>query len=57
MGIPARTWDNYEAGTTIPGLILLQFVCLTRSDPQWLLTGEGEPYSRRREADDLQGSG
>jgi transcriptional regulator with XRE-family HTH domain len=57
LGIPARTWANYEAGTTMPDLILLRFVCLTGVAPQWLLSGEGEPYSRRAGSDEIQGMG
>src|SRR4051794_38880844 len=45
LGIPASTWENYEAGATIPDTILLRFVCLTETIPRWLLTGEGLPYA------------
>jgi hypothetical protein len=55
LGVPARTWENYESGVTVPDLVILRFICLTRSDPQWLLTGEGEPYMRRAGLDGLQG--
>jgi hypothetical protein len=41
LGIPARTWENYERGVTIPGRILLHFIEHTGADPHWLLTGEG----------------
>ncbi len=50
LNIPARTWENYESGVTIPDLILLRFVCLRQSDPAWLLTGEGEPFRPSRDA-------
>ena len=39
LGIPARTWENYEVGVSIPGSILLEFLCLTRVDPRWLAWG------------------
>ena len=45
LGLPAGTWRNYEAGVTIPGLVILDFLVLTCCDPRWLLTGEGEKYS------------
>src|SRR4051794_10214761 len=45
LGIPARTWENYEAGAIIPDTILLRFVCLTEAMPRWLLTGQGLPYA------------
>ena len=54
MGLPARTWANYESGVTIPGLVILRFIDVTGVEPHWLLTGEGrrdpagsgEPYLR-----------
>ena len=42
LGLPARTWAHYEAGVTIPGLVILRFIDATRVEPHWLLTGEGE---------------
>ena len=44
MGIPARTWENYERGVTIPGRVLLHFLVYAGLEPHWLLTGEGEPH-------------
>ena len=41
LGIPPRTWANYEAGVTIPDTILLAFLCATSAAPRWLLLGEG----------------
>lgn len=41
LRVPVRTWENYEFGVTIPGLVLLSFLELTGVDPHWLLTGEG----------------
>jgi hypothetical protein len=41
LGIPARTWANYESGVNIPGLVLLHSIDATGVDPHWLLTGEG----------------
>ena len=48
IGIPARTWENYERGVTIPARVLLLFIEHTGADPHWLLTGEGERYRARR---------
>jgi hypothetical protein len=42
LGLPARSWLNFEAGCTIPAEVLLDFIELTRAHPHWLLTGEGE---------------
>jgi hypothetical protein len=47
IGIPFRTWMNYEDGCTIPAHAILLFIELTDADPHWLLTGEGEPYRVR----------
>jgi hypothetical protein len=47
LEIPARTWEHYEGGVTIPGRALLLFIELTGAEPHWLLTGEGERYRDR----------
>jgi hypothetical protein len=44
LGVPLRTWLNYEAGITIPGEVLLRFIETARVDAHWLLTGEGPRY-------------
>jgi hypothetical protein len=44
LGLPLRTWLNYEAGVTIPGEILLRFIEASRVDAHWLLTGDGPKY-------------
>jgi hypothetical protein len=44
LGLPARTWENYEAGFTLPAPTLLDFLELTGVDPHWLRTGEGSKY-------------
>lgn len=41
LGVPAPTWENYEAGVIIPGLTLLRFIDVTNASPKWLLAGEG----------------
>jgi hypothetical protein len=45
LGIPPKTWENYEAGVTIPGPIILEFICLTGVGVRWLADGEGDAYS------------
>jgi hypothetical protein len=47
LGLPGRTWLNYEAGCTMPATVLLEFIELTGAHPHWLLTGEGEPFITR----------
>jgi hypothetical protein len=43
LGLPERTWRNYEAGVTIPAPVILRFIAVCGASPHWLLTGEGEP--------------
>ncbi len=45
LGLPLRTWRNYEAGVSMPAPVLLAFVALTSANPLWLLTGEGSERS------------
>jgi len=46
LGIPEKTWLNYEAGCAIPAEILLQFVELTGVEPGWLQHGRGPKFRR-----------
>jgi hypothetical protein len=44
IGVPFRTWINYENGCTIPAQVILRFIEVTGADPHWLLTGDGQSY-------------
>ena len=44
LGLPVRTWMNYEAGVTIPATVILKFIDISGANPRWLLTGEGEKW-------------
>jgi len=44
LGIPVRTWYNYETGVTVPAEIILRIVELTSIEPVWLLRGEGPKF-------------
>ncbi len=44
VGVPFRTWLNYEGGCTIPAQVILKFIETTQTHPHWLLTGEGTKY-------------
>jgi hypothetical protein len=44
LGLPFRTWLQYEAGRTMPAEVFLSFLELTHANPGWLLTGSGEKY-------------
>jgi hypothetical protein len=44
LGLPVRTWYNYESGVTIPAEIILRFMELTSVEPMWLLHGRGARY-------------
>ncbi len=44
LGLPPRTWANYERGVTVPGEVLLGFIELTGTAPLWLFRGVGRKY-------------
>jgi hypothetical protein len=44
LGLPARTWYNYETGVTVPAEVLLSFIDQTGVNPLWLLAGQGPKY-------------
>jgi transcriptional regulator with XRE-family HTH domain len=48
LGVPVRTWYNYEHGVTIPADVLLNIIELTSVEPAWLLKGEGPKFRRAR---------
>lgn len=48
LGLPARSWANYESGVTVPAAVLLCFIEMTGANPHWLLTGQGERYTTAR---------
>ena len=45
LGLPARTWWQYESGVVIPATVLLRFIAVTGADPGWLLDGRGDRYT------------
>lgn len=45
LDLPSRTWENYEAGVSIPAVVILKFIQVTSAAPLWLLTGEGNWYA------------
>ena len=46
LGLPIRTWYNYEAGVTVPAEVILKIIELTAVEPMWLLHGRGSKYRR-----------
>lgn len=44
LGVPERSWGNFEAGVAIPGHVLLAFLVVTAVEPRWLLMGVGPRY-------------
>src|SRR5215813_7668018 len=44
LGIPVRTWYNYEAGVTVPAEVALKIIELTSVEPMWLLHGRGPKF-------------
>ena len=47
LKLPYRTWMNYEAGVTIPALVILRLIDVSGASPRWLLTGQGEKPTRK----------
>jgi hypothetical protein len=46
LGLPIRTWYNYEAGVTVPAEVILKIIELTSVEPMWLLHGRGPKFRR-----------
>jgi hypothetical protein len=44
LGIPARTWQNFEAGVAMTAIVVLRLIEVTGVHPRWLLTGRGSKY-------------
>jgi hypothetical protein len=44
LGIPVRTWYNYEGGVTVPAEVVLKIIELTSVEPAWLLHGKGPKF-------------
>jgi hypothetical protein len=44
LGLPVRTWYNYEGGVTVPAEVVLKIIELTSVEPHWLLHGIGPKY-------------
>jgi hypothetical protein len=56
LGLPFRTWANYESGVTIPGEVLLSFLKVTNAHPFWLLHGNGPKYMASMIGDSVNAS-
>jgi hypothetical protein len=48
LGIPVRTWYNYEGGVTVPAEVVLKIIELTSVEPAWLLHGKGAKFRQSR---------
>ncbi|MFI5461094.1 MAG: S24 family peptidase [Isosphaerales bacterium] len=48
LGIPVRTWYNYEGGVTVPAEVILKIIELTSVEAVWLLHGEGPRFRHVR---------
>jgi hypothetical protein len=48
LGIPVRTWYNYEGGVTVPAEVILKIIELTSVEPAWLLHGKGSKFRHTR---------
>src|SRR5580693_664256 len=56
LGIPVRTWYNYEGGVTVPAEVVLKIIELTAVEAGWLLHGE-EPKFRNARPERIAGGG
>jgi hypothetical protein len=57
LGIPVRTWYNYENGVTVPAEIILRVVELTSVEPIWLLRGDGPKFRNKNRNAGMEGAG
>jgi hypothetical protein len=44
LGVPARSWYNYERGMAIPGTVILKIIVVFSVEPEWLLHGTGPRF-------------
>jgi hypothetical protein len=51
LGIPVRTWYNYEGGVTVPAEVVLKIIELTSVEPTWLLSGKGPKFRQQIRGD------
>lgn len=51
LGIPVRTWYNYEGGVTVPAEVVLKIIELTSVEPTWLLRGKGPKFRNASHSD------
>jgi phage repressor protein C with HTH and peptisase S24 domain len=51
IGIPVRTWYNYEGGVTVPAEVVLKIIELTAVEPVWLLHGKGPKFRQQQRLD------
>jgi hypothetical protein len=56
LGIPVRTWYNYEGGVTVPAEVILKVIELTSVEAGWLLHGEGPKFRNARPERSLSGA-
>src|SRR5438270_3465984 len=57
LGIPVRTWYNYEGGVAVPAEVILKIVKLTSVEVDWLLEGQGPTFRPMRGETDATRSG
>jgi hypothetical protein len=50
LDMPFRAWMSYEMGVSMPAQSILRFIEVTRTNPHWLLTGEGQKFLSRRDS-------
>ncbi len=56
LGLPVRTWYNYEAGVTVPAEVVLRLIELTQVEATWLLHGRGPRFRKAAPGGDAPSS-
>lgn len=56
LGIPVRTWYNYEGGVTVPAEVVLKIIELTSVEPSWLLHGKGPRFRNHPQSGQIEAS-
>lgn len=47
IGVPVRSWKNFENGVTAPSDVMLKVLVLFNVEPNWLLNGKGPTFRGR----------
>ena len=57
LEIRLQTWLNYESGVVAPAYVVLQLLVMARINPDWLLTGQGAKYDKKKRGTEAEHRG